>query len=59
MIGHDGVGVEEEFALGAVTLEGGEEEFGVGGALEVAMLLEGGDGKGVGGELLTLGRHGG
>ena len=57
VIGHDGIGVEEEFALGAVALEGCEEEFGVIGALEVAMLSEGGDGEGVGGELLTLGRH--
>jgi hypothetical protein len=52
---HGGVGVEEGLALGAVMLEGGKEAFGVGGGLEVAMLLEGGDGECVGGELLTLG----
>jgi hypothetical protein len=55
LVPHAQVGVEEGLALGAVMLEGGEEAFGVGGALEVAVLLEGGDGEGVGGELLTLG----
>ncbi len=52
------LGGEEEFALGTIALERREEEFVVGCALEVAMLLDGRDGESVGGEFLTLGRHG-
>jgi hypothetical protein len=59
VVEHDGKGVEEEFALSTIALERGEQEFGVGRPLEVAVLLEGGDGESVGGKLLTLSCHGG
>jgi hypothetical protein len=59
VIGHDGEGVEEESALGAVVGEGGDEAFGVGADLEVAVLLVGVDGEGIGGEGLPLGGHAG
>ena len=48
VVGHDGVGVEEELALRAVALEGCEEEFSAGCALEVAMPAECGDRQSVG-----------
>jgi hypothetical protein len=47
VIGHDDEAVELEAVLIAVLEERCNEEFGVGRALEVAMLLEGRDGDGV------------
>lgn len=47
VIGHNGEGVELEPALIFVVEERGDEEFGVWGSLEVAMLFVGGDGDGV------------
>ena len=41
MVRHDNEGVEEEVALVAIVKEGLDEEVGVGGDLEVAMLLMG------------------
>jgi len=40
VVGHDDEGVDEEFTRVAIAEEGGDEEFGVSRALEVAMLLE-------------------
>jgi len=51
VVGHDDEAVELEAGLVAITEEGRDEEVGVGGALEVAMLLEGGDGDGLGARL--------
>jgi hypothetical protein len=47
VIGHDGEAVEIETALVSVLEDDGDEEFDVGCALEVAMLLEGRDRDGV------------
>nr|WP_049789205.1 hypothetical protein [Granulicella tundricola] len=40
VVGHDDEGVEFVFGFGAVVLEGFEEEFGVGGAVEEAAAVE-------------------
>jgi hypothetical protein len=47
VVGHDYEGVELEAALISITEQSLDEEFGVGYALEVAMLLEGRDCDGV------------
>ena len=47
VVWHDYEGVELEAAFVAILEERCDEEFGVGCALEVAMLLEGRDGDGV------------
>ena len=53
MVGHDCEAVEFEGAFVAMLEERGDEEFGVGCALEVAMSLEGQDRDGVGALLLA------
>jgi hypothetical protein len=58
VVGHDDEAVELEAAFGLMLEEGLDEEFGVGRALEVAMLLEGRDGDGVGALFLADGGHG-
>jgi hypothetical protein len=58
MVGHDDEAVELESAFGLMLEEGLDEEFGVGCALEVAMLLEGRDGDGVSALLLADRGHG-
>lgn len=58
MIWHDDEAVKLEAAFVAMLEESLDEEFGVGCALEMAMLLEGRDGDGVGALLLADGGHG-
>jgi hypothetical protein len=53
VVGHDYERVELEAVFVAVLEEVGDEEFGVGCALEVAVSLEGKDGDGVGALILT------
>lgn len=53
MVGHNDEAVELEAAFVAMLEERLDEEFGVGCALEVTMLLEGRDGDGVGALLLA------
>jgi hypothetical protein len=57
VVGHDCEAVESEATFVSVLEEGGDEKFGVGCSLEVAMSLEGQDGDGVGALLLTDGGH--
>jgi len=57
VVGHDGEAVELEAGFVAMLEEGGDEEFGVSCALEVAMSLEGQDRDGVGALLLADGGH--
>jgi hypothetical protein len=57
VVGHDGEAVKKEAAFVSVLEEAGDEEFGVGCALEVAVSPEGQDGDGVGALLLTDGGH--
>lgn len=59
VIGHDDEAVELEAALISMLEEDRDEEFGVGCALEVAMLLEGRDGDRVGALRLANRGHGG
>ena len=59
VVGHDDESVELEAIFVSMLEEGCDEEFGVGCALEVAMLLEGRDGDGVGALLLADCGHGG
>jgi hypothetical protein len=58
MVRHDYEGVELETILIAMLKERRDEEFGVGRALEMAMLLEGRDGDGVRALLLADCGHG-
>lgn len=58
MVGHDHEAVKLEAALVTMLEESLDEKFGVGCALEVAMLLEGRDGDGVGALLLADRGHG-
>jgi hypothetical protein len=57
VVGHDDEAVELEMVFVAVLEERGDEEFGVGCALEVAMSLEGQDRDCVGALLLADGGH--
>lgn len=59
VIWHDDESVKLEAALVAMLEERCDEEFGIGCALEVAMLLEGRDRDGVGALLLADCGHGG
>jgi len=58
VVWHDYEGVELEAFFIAMLEERGDEEFGVGGTLEVTMLLEGRDGDRVGALLLANCDHG-
>lgn len=58
VVGHYYEGVKVKLALVAIAEEGGDEEFGVLGALEVTFALECEYGDGIGALLLADGGHG-